>query len=55
MHSPLLPVLGLALYVGPDQILPFTSALAAIGGAIMLFWRQVSGYARRMIATLRRR
>jgi hypothetical protein len=33
----------LALYVGPDQILPLTSILGAIGGALMIFWRQVVG------------
>lgn len=44
------PVLAyhLALYVGPDQILPLTSILGAIGGAIMIFWRQVVGVFRRI-------
>jgi hypothetical protein len=48
-------VLGLLLYVGPDQILPFASALAAVGGAVMLFWRQVKTYARRLLPRSRRR
>ncbi|HTG83674.1 MAG TPA: hypothetical protein VL853_02645 [Gemmatimonadales bacterium] len=39
---------SLALYVGPDQILPLTSILGAIGGAIMIFWRQVVGLFRRI-------
>jgi hypothetical protein len=47
--------LGLILYVGPDQILPFTSALAAVGGAIMIFWRQVTGAARRIFGFFRKR
>ncbi|MBL8980002.1 MAG: hypothetical protein JNM53_16420 [Gemmatimonadetes bacterium] len=34
----------LALYVGPDQLLPLTSILGAIGGALMIFWRQVTGF-----------
>jgi hypothetical protein len=46
--------LGLMLYVGPDQILPFTSALAAVGGAIMIFWRQVKGAARRVFGLFRK-
>ena len=46
--------LGLMLYVGPDQILPFTSAPAAIGGAIMIFWRQVKGAARRVFGLFRK-
>lgn len=29
------------LYVGPDQILPLTSILGAIGGALLIFWRHV--------------
>ena len=39
---------NLALYVGPDQILPLTSILGAIGGAIMIFWRQVVGIFRKI-------
>ena len=31
------------LYIGPDQILPFQSALAAIIGLLLLFWRRVLG------------
>jgi hypothetical protein len=36
------------LYVGPDQLLPLTSILGAIGGAVMIFWRQVVGLVRRI-------
>lgn len=36
------------LYVGPDQLLPLTSILGAIGGALMIFWRQVVGFARKV-------
>jgi len=28
-------------YIGPDTILPLASALAACGGAIMIFWRYI--------------
>jgi hypothetical protein len=31
----------LVLYVGPDQILPISSALAAITGILLLFWQRV--------------
>jgi len=31
----------LVLYVGPDQILPLGSALAAITGFLLLFWQRV--------------
>jgi hypothetical protein len=39
---------SLVLYVGPDQILPLTSILGAIGGALMIFWRQIVGLFRRV-------
>ncbi len=42
------------LYVGPDQLLPLTSALAAIGGAIMIFWRQVVGLTKRFVGLFKR-
>ena len=55
MHAPTFAMLAMAAYVGPDQILPFASALAAIGGAIMLFGRSVAGYTRRLFGRLFRR
>jgi hypothetical protein len=36
------------LYVGPDQILPLTSILGAIGGALLIFWRHVVGFFKRI-------
>jgi hypothetical protein len=47
-------MLMVMLYVGPDQLMPITSALAAIGGAIMLFWRQLVGFARRVVKSFKR-
>lgn len=38
----------LALYVGPDQLMPLTSILGAIGGALLIFWRQVVGIFKRV-------
>lgn len=29
------------LYLGPETIMPLASVLAAIGGAILMFWRRV--------------
>ena len=45
----------LALYVGPDQLLPLTSVLGAIGGAIMIFWRQLVALFRKMVGFFSRR
>jgi hypothetical protein len=42
------------LYVGPDQLLPLASIVGAIGGAIMIFWRQVVGAARRIAGIFRK-
>ena len=42
------------LYVGPDQLMPLTSVLGAIGGAVMIFWRQVSAFGRRVIGMFKR-
>ena len=35
-----------ALYVGPDLLLPLTSALAAIAGVLLMFWNRVIGFVR---------
>lgn len=29
------------LYIGPDVFLPVASALAAIGGVLLMFWQKV--------------
>ncbi len=42
------------LYVGPDQLLPLTSILGAIGGAIMIFWRQLVGVSKKVVKVFRR-
>jgi hypothetical protein len=35
------------LYVGPDQILPLTSAIGALIGLLLMFWHWVVGIAQR--------
>ncbi|MFQ5689201.1 MAG: hypothetical protein ACE5HQ_02890 [Gemmatimonadota bacterium] len=34
------------MYIGPETMMPLASALAAIGGVLMLFWRRTVGVAR---------
>jgi hypothetical protein len=41
-------------YIGPDQLLPLTSIFGAIAGALMIFWRQVTGVFRRLLGLFRR-
>ena len=43
------------LYVGPDQLLPLTSILGAIGGMVMIFWRQVKGLFGKLFSVFRRK
>lgn len=43
------------LYIGPDQVAPLTSILAAAGGAVLLFWRQVKGVFLRIASVFRRK
>jgi hypothetical protein len=40
-------LIPLLLYVGPDQLLPLTSVLAAVLGVLLMVWRYVVGLALR--------
>jgi hypothetical protein len=43
------------LYVGPDQIMPITSALGALVGVALMFWNRITGFvARTWVAVSRR-
>jgi len=43
------------LYIGPDLLLPFTSAIAAALGVLLMFWHRLIGWARSVWRTLFRR
>jgi hypothetical protein len=43
------------LYVGPDQIMPITSALGAIVGLALMFWNRLVGVAHRCWTFVARR
>jgi hypothetical protein len=43
------------LYLGPDLLLPFTSAIAAALGVVLMFWRRLTGWVRNLWRTLFRR
>ena len=36
----------LLLYLGPEVVAPVLSALAAVGGVLLMFWRRVAATAR---------
>ena len=40
------------MYVGPDMLLPLASALAAVTGLILLFWRKTVGFVRSAVQLL---
>lgn len=43
------------MYIGPDTLFPLSSAAAAIGGFILMFWRQLKGLAKRGASAVRRK
>ena len=42
------------MYVGPETVVPLTSALAAVAGFLLLFWRRVVAAVRSGLALLAR-
>jgi hypothetical protein len=42
------------MYIGPETIMPLASAIAAIGGMAMLFWRRLVNFFRVTAQTLTR-
>ena len=38
--------LMIACYIGPDLLLPFTSAIAAGVGVVLMFWHRLTGWIR---------
>lgn len=42
----LLPII--LLYIGPESMLPLASALAAIGGVLLIFWQRFVGLVRKL-------
>jgi hypothetical protein len=43
------------MYIGPDTLFPISSAAAAIGGFILMFWRQLKGAAKRGVQAVRKK
>lgn len=39
----------LLLYLGPEVVAPVLSAIAAVGGVLLMFWRRVVATARSMV------
>ncbi len=43
--APLLDIV--LLYIGPETFMPILSALAAVGGVLLIFWRNVMAFFRK--------
>lgn len=43
------------LYVGPDQIIPFSGVLGAVIGLILIFWAKVVQFVHKLFAMLSRK
>jgi hypothetical protein len=48
MDGPLGRFLPLALYIGPDVLMPVASAIAAVVGFLLMFWRRTIGFIQRL-------
>jgi hypothetical protein len=48
-------LLFITLYIGPETMLPLVSALAAIGGVLLMFWQRFVGIVRRLWRVVLRR
>ncbi len=42
------------MYLGPETLMPVASALAAVAGVIMMFWRRLITFTRARFAALAR-
>jgi len=43
------------MYVGPDTVIPFASAVAAAAGVALLFWRRLVGFVRLGVSAFKRK
>jgi hypothetical protein len=42
------------MYLGPDTLMPLASALAAIAGVLLMFWRRLMTFVRALFTRLAR-
>ncbi|MEQ1692245.1 MAG: hypothetical protein ABMA00_13225 [Gemmatimonas sp.] len=51
---PDLPLLPLAMYLGPEVMMPVASLIAALVGYLLMFWRSTVAFAKRAGAAVGR-
>ncbi len=49
-----IPLLSIAMYIGPEVMMPVASIIAAIVGYLLMFWRSTVAFAKRAGATVGR-
>ena len=47
--------LSIAMYIGPDVLMPLASVFGAIAGVVMIFWRQVKAAAGKVTGVFSRK
>ena len=52
MITPNLRLLPIALYIGPDALMPVASAIAAVVGFLLMFWRRTIEFMKRAFARI---
>lgn len=48
MHLDPVRIVPFALYIGPDVLMPLASAVAAVVGFLLMFWRKTVSVAQRI-------
>ena len=51
-HLRLLPIM--ALYIGPDVLMPVASAIAAVVGFLLMFWKRTVAFVSRIFSGIGR-
>ncbi len=46
-------IFALALYLGPDVLMPVASAIAAVAGFLLMFWQRTVLFFRRIAQAIR--
>ena len=49
MHVEPVRLIPFVLYVGPDVLMPVASAVAAVVGFLLMFWRRTVAFVRRVV------
>lgn len=54
MMSEPLKILPIVLYIGPDVLMPVASAIAAVVGFLLMFWKRTVAFFKRVFGAIGR-